>query len=102
MSQWEHWLDNPYSAQTVSDFACMPDRGEPETASLYNINHFLTKPVALPSLAEEANTQSQIEEHIQRCIQETGLLPSQVLVDFYSIGSVLDVVHEYNARFSAE
>ena len=102
MSQWEHWLDNPYSAESVSDFACTPDRGEPETASLYNINHFLTKPIALSTLAEEANTRLNLEEHMYRCIEETNLLPSQILVDFYSIGSVLDVVQEYNRQFSAK
>ena len=96
MSQWEHWLDNPYSAQSVDDFLCIPDRGEESTATLYNINHFLTNPIALPELAQEANEASILTEHIQRCISETSLMPTQLLVDFYSIGNPVDVVHEYN------
>lgn len=96
MSQWEHWLDNPYSAQAVEDFACIPDRGDENTATLYNINHFLTNPIALPELAQEANEESVLTEHMERCISQTGLPPNQLLVDFYSIGNTIDVVHEYN------
>ena len=96
MDQWMHWLDNPYSAQSVDDFACYYDRGDPETASLYNINHFLTAPIALPELAEEANEQTILSEHIDRCIHETNRYPNQLLVDFYSIGSALSVVQSYN------
>ena len=102
MSQWEHWLDNPYSAQSVADFSCLPDRGETTTASLYNMNHFLTNPIAQPSLAEEANAKQTIEEHLNRCIAETGLHPTQILVDFYSIGSVLEVVRSYNENISLD
>ena len=97
MSQWEHWLDNPYSAQELSDFACLPDRGDQSTASLYNVNHFLTNPIALESLAQAANEKEVLREHLARCKQETGLTPNQLLVDFYSIGSVLEVVQEENA-----
>ena len=98
MSQWEHWLDNPYSAQSIDDFKCIPDRGDASTATLYNINHFLTNPIALPELAQEANDKSVLTEHIQRCISETSLMPTQPLVDFYSIGNSVDVVHAYNRQ----
>ena len=99
MSQWEHWVDNPYSAQDVSDFACHIDRGDRETATLYNINHFLTNPIAQPTLAEQANTYDVLKEHVSRCIAETGQKPNQLLVDFYSIGTTLRVVNEYNSSF---
>lgn len=98
MAQWEHWVDNPYSAQEISDFSCVPDRGNLETATLYNINHFLTNPIASPELAEDANTQTSFFSHIDRCIAETTRNPSQILVDFYSIGSLLDVVDTYNTK----
>lgn len=96
MSQWEHWLDNPYSAQSLEDFACIPDRGDANTATLYNINHFLTNPVAQQTLAEEANAESVLADHIDRCIDDTDFHPTQVLVDFYSIGKTIEVVHQYN------
>jgi hypothetical protein len=95
-SQWEHWIDNPYSAEKVSDFSCEDDRGERSTATLYNINHFLTAPVALESLAEEANTWDAMWGHVSACVEETGRHPSQVLVDFYSTGALLEVVDALN------
>ena len=96
MAQWEHWVDTPYSANSPDDFGCFFDRGDPQTASLYNINHFLTNPVALPNLAETANQEDILHQHIERCIEESGRFPSQILVDFYRIGSVLPVVDFYN------
>ena len=95
-SQWEHWIDVPYSAMTVEDFACTDDRGDPATATLYNINHFVTNPYALPALAEEANTEAVLWAHIDDCQAASGRFPNQVLVDFYDIGAVSAVVAGLN------
>ena len=83
--QWTYWIDN-YSAQNISDFACQPDRGNLETASLYNLNHFITDPIAFESRAIEANQFENLETHALRCIEETGFIINQILVDFWSIG----------------
>lgn len=96
MAQWEHWVDNPYSAQEVSDFACNVDRGDPQTATLFNVNHFITNPVALESHAEQANTHAQLSQHALDCWTQRGQRPNQVLVDFYDIGAGLAVVAELN------
>ena len=96
MDQWKHWVDTPYSATSIDDFDCFFDRGDPQTASLYNINHFLTNPIALAELAEDANREEILVQHIDRCIEESGLFPSQILVDFYHLGSVLSVIDFYN------
>ena len=37
-------------------------------------------------------------EHLERCHRETGRLPNQLLVDFYSQGDVLDVVSDWNRQ----
>ena len=97
--QWTHWVDNPYSAQSIEDFSCEIDRGEEQTASLFNVNHFLTAPIALQDLAEEANQYSNLKEHVFNCWRSTGRFPNQVLVDFYSIGDLFTVVNELNAQF---
>ena len=96
-SQWEHWIDVPYSAESVEDFACTDDRGDPATATLYNINHFLTSPLASPELATEANALPVIEGHVADCQETSGRFPNQVLVDFYDIGAVQAVVDSLNA-----
>ena len=94
MAQWTHWIDNPYSAETIEDFSCEEDRGEAATATLFNVNHFLTAPIALRSLAEQANAHDVLVAHVLDCQEQTGRRPNQVLVDFYDEGAVLEVVEE--------
>ncbi len=96
-SQWEHWIDVPYAAESVEDFACTDDRGDVATATLYNINHFLTAPLASPDLAATANTLSVMQGHVADCQAASGRFPNQVLVDFYDIGAVRSVVDALNA-----
>ena len=96
MDQWTHWIDNPYSALSTEDFACQPDRGDLSSASLYNLNHFITNPIALEALAEEANLRVVLDDHLSRCIDLWGRQPNQILVDFYSIGDALKVVNDLN------
>ena len=96
MEQWVHWIDNPYSANSIEDFSCVEDRGNPETASLFNVNHFITNPVADIEDALLANQYDILWEHLERCQQETGRSPNQVLVDFYSQGDVLQVARDWN------
>lgn len=96
MEQWTHWIDNPYSANSIEEFSCVEDRGNPETASLFNVNHFITNPVADIEDALLANQYDVLWEHLEGCQQETGRIPNQVLVDFYSQGDVLRVVKDWN------
>ena len=96
LDQWTHWIDNPYSAQSNDDFSCVEDRGDPSTASLFNVNHFITHPVADLEDSLNANQYDVLWEHLERCEGETSRFPNQLLVDFYSQGDVLDVVREWN------
>ena len=96
LDQWTHWIDNPYSAQSNADFSCIEDRGNPDTASLFNVNHFITHPVADIENSVSANQYGVLWEHLDRCQRETGRIPNQLLVDFYSQGDVLDVVLDWN------
>ena len=102
LDQWTHWIDNPYSAQSIEDFSCLEDRGEPSTASLFNVNHFITNPVADIEDSLLANQYDLLWSHLERCEQETGRFPNQILVDFYSQGDVLDVVLDWNQQGSLD
>ena len=97
MAQWEHWLDNPYGANYPEDFACIPDRGDADTATLYNVNHFLSRPISHEDFAEEGNNNPVLRDHVFTCFEETGMFPNQILVDFYSIGDIFSVVAELNS-----
>jgi len=98
LDQWTHWIDNPYSAESNQDFSCLQDRGNIETATLFNVNHFITHPIADIEDSLNANQYDVLWEHLTRCEQETGRIPNQLLVDFYSQGDVLDVVFDWNRR----
>ena len=96
MSQWEHWLENNYAVQSIDDFECGISRGSIQTATLFNMNHFITNPIALQDFAEQANRQNSLRAHAEQCALEQGFIPNQVLVDFYSIGGVLALVDDLN------
>ena len=96
LAQWTHWVDSPYEAQGIEDFACIPNRGDFQTATLYNVNHFISRPIALESFAQEGNINPVLSDHVFSCWEETGIFPNQVLVDFYSIGDLFVVVDALN------
>lgn len=88
--------DTDYRATTVDDFGCDLLRGSPSNA-LFLVNHFLTAPLPLPSLATEANERSVLRDRVTRCESEAGRIVNWLAVDFYEIGSLLEVVDELNA-----
>jgi hypothetical protein len=92
---WAWWWDNPYAAEEVGDFSCALYRGDQDNP-LMAINHFLTAPISLEGLAEVANDDAVLKDHISDCMAAAGRKPNQVMVDFYSIGDVVRVVAELN------
>lgn len=100
-ADWDHGYedvmqDNPYSAETVADFACNRLRGKAGNP-LLNVNHFLTRGLTgHEGLAEEANHNPQLRDHVLKCQQQFGQIPNIVAVDWYTIGDLLAVVKELN------
>jgi len=84
-------FDNDYAAKTVDDFDCEILRGD-APAPFALLNHFLTHPIALPELAEEANAAGVLTDHIASCTAAWGRPPSWVAVDFVELGAVTEVV----------
>lgn len=95
-AQWDYWIDTPYQAQSTADFSCEADRGNIETASLLNVNHFITNPIALPEHAEVANTAQAVQTHLDKCIEERQHPINQILIDFVDIGETLSVIDSIN------
>ncbi len=92
---YDQMWENPYAAKAPEDLSCEVDRGDP-ALPLFAMNHFLTDPVASPELAESINGDPFFSERVRSCIAEAGDRPNFVLVDFYEIGAVLDVVARLN------
>jgi Phosphatidylinositol-specific phospholipase C, X domain len=95
LDQWSDWVDNPYSYTREDTFLCEPDRGEADNP-LYNLNHFVTDPLANIEDAAVANAAEVLAEHAWRCREEQGRQPNQLLVDFYDQGALLEVAAELN------
>ncbi len=93
--------DNPYAAKTPEDFSCDRLRGDQDNP-LFLLNHFLTAPIALPSLAEQANPADVLIDHVQRCEDAHGTRVNALAVDFYELGDVLSVVDRLNGVTAPE
>lgn len=97
---WHHYAydqmwENPYAAKEPEDLSCAVDRGD-AALPLFAMNHFLTNPVADDELAASINVDPFFSDRVADCMAETGDLPNFVLVDFYEIGAVFDVVARLN------
>ncbi len=97
---WHHYAyayawDTPFSNQVPTDLRCTPGRGE-QTSSLFVLNHFLTAPVAMRSLADMINFDPFFTEYVRRCETESGQRPNFVTVDFYDASDVFSVVNALN------
>ena len=77
---WTWAWETDFEAQAPRDFSCDRNRGA-DGNLLFIFNHFLTDPVALPSLAEQVNYDPL----------------NFVTVDFYDIGDLFPAVDALNA-----
>lgn len=92
---WAHAFETHWSAKTIDDFTCDPNRGDPANA-LFILNHFLTDPFALPALAATANANPFFLDRALQCQAARERLPNFLTVDFYDIGDVFDVASTLN------
>ena len=97
--------ETPFACSAESDFGCAADRGALDSGAafrpLYVVNHFLTDPVPNPVLAKRANRRESLEAHARACVAHAGRAPNVLNVDYWSVGSVVDVVGELNGVGSA-
>lgn len=97
---WHHhayayaW-DNDYANETPDDLDCAPNRGTGDEP-VFILNHFLTAPVAMRSLAEMINHDPFFTDRVEACRTERGQLPNFVTVDFYEVGDLFSVVDALN------
>lgn len=96
---WEVAWETDWSNHSLDDLDCERNRGSADN-ELFIMNNFLyNQPPAelpLPSLAEKANVNPFLIDRVTRCEEETGHLPNFIVVDFYSIGDLLEVADTVN------
>ncbi len=96
MPLWEFRQDNEYAYETPEQMVeCVPVRGNFDS-DLFQINNFLTNITPQPEGTHVVNEYEFLKARVQNCINETGLYPTYVMIDFYEFGDVLRVVDELN------
>ena len=95
---WEHAVETHYSVNTINDFNCSFNRGDPAN-DLFILNHFVTHATLGHGLHAESMTVNSNPFFISRamdCYTQTNKFPNFVTVDFYELGNGLDVVNQLN------
>jgi hypothetical protein len=98
-----------YAAETAFEFltadellvftnACVITRGASGTRDFFGINYFTTIPSA--STAQEINQYALVKTHVETCAALNEMSPSLILVDYWNVGNVSDVVSDYDALLS--
>ncbi len=95
---WDFAVETPFSNNSLSDFNCNFNRGDPEN-DLFILNHFATDPslgVGRTDLSLQANQFDFFFNRAVACWNETGKFPNFPTVDFYELGDALQVVDSLN------
>jgi hypothetical protein len=95
MDVWAHASENPYSAATVDELSCMPNRGDPVNP-LFIFNHFLTDTFGIPDQAATMNANPFLIDRARTCMTSRDRLPNFVTVDYYDQGDVFAAVAQLN------
>lgn len=98
---FKYAAETQFSFNTVdelrdTDYACEITRGGSSTRDFFGVNIFVTPPRKVAAL--RVNRASFLKSHVAACTQlNSGLRANLILVNYWGIGDLLDVVHELNA-----
>lgn len=91
--------DTPFTVDAPGAFGCEIGRGS-EHAAMLLVNHWLTSDEPKRADAETVNRRSSLLDQISRC-EKAGLVPTFVAANFTTIGDLIPVVTDLNARRAA-
>jgi hypothetical protein len=92
---WDYAWETHFSFDDPADFSCTINRGAMSNG-LFILNHFLTRLLGSPLLADMVNHNPLFIDRAVQCQTDSGRLPNFVTVDFYDIGDLFAVVDELN------
>lgn len=92
---WDLYVDTPYDFQSVDEFTCEVNRGDPSNP-LFLLNHWVEDPMPSADLAAEANAYDVLYGRASTCAAAFGRTPNLVAVDWYSEGDLFAVVDALN------
>ena len=96
-SAYSWFQETPYTWSSVDEMDCRPNRGAASN-KLMLINHWVGYSPPDPGRAgSTVNTGDELRTRIQQCIDERGVLPNIVAVDFAERGDLVQTVRDYDA-----
>jgi hypothetical protein len=95
---WKYAVETPFSNNSLSDFTCTYNRGNPEN-SLFILNHFATNAIVgtgNQQLSTQANTNPFLLNRVMECQNTLNRKVNYLTVDFYANGDVFKVAELLN------
>jgi hypothetical protein len=94
-NMYDWFQETPFTFADKEQFDCAPNRG-PNDAPMFLINHWLTLSPPNPKLETTVNSREVLEERIDRCLSERGLVPNILQVQFAERGDLFPTVESLN------
>jgi hypothetical protein len=96
-NMYDWFQETTFAFSDKEQFDCTPNRG-PADAPLFLINHWLTLSPPNPKTEATVNSRALLEERIERCHSERGLVPNILQVQFAERGDLIATVDALNAQ----
>jgi hypothetical protein len=96
-NMYDWFQETTFSFTSRKQFDCTPNRGNPD-APMFLINHWITASPPSPSTGSDANASAVLNERVEECLTDRGLVPNILAVDFAERGSVVSTAQALNER----
>jgi hypothetical protein len=95
-SAYEWFQETPYTWKSIDDMSCAPNRGKPGNPFML-INHWVAySPPDPGKVGSLVNAEDELSKRIDECIDQRGVLPNVVAVDFAERGDLVSFVKSFN------
>jgi hypothetical protein len=92
---WQHAWDTHWEFYAPEEMHCGRNRGAAENP-LFIFNHFLVTSDGAEAFAEQINEAEVLGTRAELCQDESGRRANFVVVDYYDVGDLFDVVRNLN------
>lgn len=95
-SAYEWFQETPYTWKSVDDMSCAPNRGKAGNPFML-VNHWVAfSPPDPGKVGSLVNSEDVLRQRIDQCIDDRGVLPNVVAVDFAERGDLVSFVQSFN------
>ena len=96
MPAYDDWFqETDYAFPGLNQFNCQPNRGKADNP-LFLVNHWVKASPPDPGTAQKANQQTVLDKRLTDCLNQRGLIPNVLAVDFAERGDLVTYAKEVN------